>query len=707
VTRYFREFSKELIGDRALASSYIPFAAKVLGGLKEMSGGVFSNVRRVILPDGTQVTARFSGAIHQVTIDVTGVIAKAIAAMLRMESGAVYATHESSSTYETEPSAVHVVYGTDCNAAKAENIKLLGRVGVEDNALVESFSSTSYLSGIYNTRVDKNGVFVNSYDQYGKRNTLHGLSGSNFTGLMREFVSAWLGSRPQDIIGNPSPLSTTRSVTLRSGSESRPITESTGIFRKIEVLESGLGDERYWMVDIGTGGAIRYWPVLFGGTAAALLPIYRRLPTGAIRDRMRIYLFSAAHFGPVQTASIESRPYAPLAWGWKFNPDGSKADIILCRSGTVASSSVHWTVDIAYAPKTEEVPEGLSFVLTKHAESAHFVLGKNQMLLLPDGAGIQRVTDFGRSETFALNDGYDPEPDYTSIPIYCFYRGNELCLVTLSASYEEGEYSVTQNGPTDISMQKLDGTTTPLISETITQYAFSETSGAISVGGAVSFSGTGKIGDRNITSATYDGAPNGTTRYWGGEMVHDGRNCLGTTFHSWDVVLTNRTYFEGTSAFATTFAVPLMDAEAVYAGKLSTAARYSDLNVRLGKVIDMMYSNTCGDFLGAGGFVYQYTFNDVLPDYNDVVLDPDSQHRFVLVTNREVIEIYNGIGGDSAIDYFYRIDPGMESRALIAWNGRETSCAYYGLEDGGLNTLTKGDYTKPAGTEFTNFIGWD
>ncbi len=47
MSRYFREFSKELIGD-----------------------SVFSNVRRVMLPDGTRITARFAGAIHQVTIDV-------------------------------------------------------------------------------------------------------------------------------------------------------------------------------------------------------------------------------------------------------------------------------------------------------------------------------------------------------------------------------------------------------------------------------------------------------------------------------------------------------------------------------------------------------------------------------------------------------------------------------------------------------------
>ncbi len=46
---------------------------------------MFSNVRRVILPDGTQITARFAGAIHQVTIDVRGsALLKKVARLLRI-----------------------------------------------------------------------------------------------------------------------------------------------------------------------------------------------------------------------------------------------------------------------------------------------------------------------------------------------------------------------------------------------------------------------------------------------------------------------------------------------------------------------------------------------------------------------------------------------------------------------------------------------
>jgi hypothetical protein len=73
MSRFLREFSKKFIGDKDLAARYIPLASKILGGLKAMSAGLFQNSRHVILPDGARITARFAGAVHQVSIDVRGV----------------------------------------------------------------------------------------------------------------------------------------------------------------------------------------------------------------------------------------------------------------------------------------------------------------------------------------------------------------------------------------------------------------------------------------------------------------------------------------------------------------------------------------------------------------------------------------------------------------------------------------------------------
>lgn len=84
MSRFLREFSKKFIGDKDLAARYIPLASKILGGLKAMSAGLFQNSRHVILPDGARITARFAGAVHQVSIDVRGVVPDALKRVLAM-----------------------------------------------------------------------------------------------------------------------------------------------------------------------------------------------------------------------------------------------------------------------------------------------------------------------------------------------------------------------------------------------------------------------------------------------------------------------------------------------------------------------------------------------------------------------------------------------------------------------------------------------
>lgn len=73
MARYFREVSKQFAGDKTLAAQYMGVARSLLGGLKEMSAGLYQNARHVVLPDGAKITVRFAGAIHQILIDVSAV----------------------------------------------------------------------------------------------------------------------------------------------------------------------------------------------------------------------------------------------------------------------------------------------------------------------------------------------------------------------------------------------------------------------------------------------------------------------------------------------------------------------------------------------------------------------------------------------------------------------------------------------------------
>lgn len=703
MSKYFQEVGKQFVGDKSLAVRYMGIARSLLGGLKEMSAGLYQNARHVLLPDGTRITVGFFGDIARVMIDVRGVSNPDLFEYLFMESGAVWLTHENLATYATSPADAWLSYGTDITSVLSGQIqpKLLGDVAFHDGNWHEKYiGTTPHKSLTYTTTKNADDVYLDSDIRYAARVLLKNLSGANFTGLMRLFISSWLGSRPNDIIGFPSILSTTRSLSLVSKDEIRAITENTGIYRYEIIDDNDVRHERYWMVDISSGGTINYWEVTFGPRAQSLMGQYQNTD-GVERYRMLAYLFTDAVFGEVKTASIEARTWTPLAWGWKFNSTGSKADIILCRSAATTNQSVHWQVEITWQPD----PDRLEFVLTKDAESAEFVLGPNQCLFAPNALGIQELSDFGRSEDFPASHGYNPIPNtYEHIPIYCFYGTDDILhTVLISGDSVTGGYSETTTGPADISLQHLDSSTVPLKTETVIQWPFVELTARIVVNGVLNYTGTGKVGNKAIASIEYDGAPNGETRYWPGAMTSG--YCPGTTLESWDAVMTNRTAAFFSSAYSTTCAIPLMDAEAIYVGRRLLQEAFTDARSRLGEKIEMSYVNGCGERHPYGGFVYQYTFDDALPELYDEVVDPPVMDAFVLVSNRGVKWIVDGTY--PSMDYFYSFDPGTEERALISWGGAGESYAYYGLVDGSFETVVDGGYTQPAGTAFVNFIGWD
>lgn len=68
--KYISEVTKHFSGDKTLAARYMGVARGLLGSLVDMSGDVFQNARKVILPDGTKITVSFAGALAQIAIDV-------------------------------------------------------------------------------------------------------------------------------------------------------------------------------------------------------------------------------------------------------------------------------------------------------------------------------------------------------------------------------------------------------------------------------------------------------------------------------------------------------------------------------------------------------------------------------------------------------------------------------------------------------------
>lgn len=72
--KYISEVTKHFSGDKTLAARYMGVARGLLGSLVDMSGDVFQNARKVILPDGTKITVSFAGALARIAIDVRSVL---------------------------------------------------------------------------------------------------------------------------------------------------------------------------------------------------------------------------------------------------------------------------------------------------------------------------------------------------------------------------------------------------------------------------------------------------------------------------------------------------------------------------------------------------------------------------------------------------------------------------------------------------------
>jgi len=72
--KYISEVTKHFSGDKTLAARYMGVARGLLGSLVDMSGDVFQNARKVILPDGTKITVSFAGALARIAIDVRSIV---------------------------------------------------------------------------------------------------------------------------------------------------------------------------------------------------------------------------------------------------------------------------------------------------------------------------------------------------------------------------------------------------------------------------------------------------------------------------------------------------------------------------------------------------------------------------------------------------------------------------------------------------------
>jgi hypothetical protein len=147
--KYFREVNKHFSGDKTLAAKYMGVARSLLGGLKEMSGKLFSNARQVTLPDGVTIRVSFAGAIHQVSIDVRGV-ARKITELI----GFVTTPRDSSHPTGLATGAVKTYAHSTLNKTKGGLVYRLGEVNLRYFGSIAKPSYVTSIAGAHLPRLD-------------------------------------------------------------------------------------------------------------------------------------------------------------------------------------------------------------------------------------------------------------------------------------------------------------------------------------------------------------------------------------------------------------------------------------------------------------------------------------------------------------------------------------------------------------------------
>jgi hypothetical protein len=207
---------------------------------------------------------------------------------------------------------------------------------------------------------------------------------------------------------------------------------------------------KYFLIEIGT--EIKYYPITFSKIGKDYIDILSTHPNRLNKEfakRVEAYAFTEATFdvnnvihGP--SISIEGNP---LFYGWSFNWDGDKADIVTYQEveSTRKYKTRHYGIQFTY--NEEEGTFSSNLQLKNEGDWYPQTLGLNvfyPMPIISDTTVLMPIKSPGKSTL-------GNEGTITNAPIHCYYSmSDELVLVTWSSTF-------TNSRPTTIYSQPEDG----------------------------------------------------------------------------------------------------------------------------------------------------------------------------------------------------------------------------------------------------------
>lgn len=280
---------------------------------------------------------------------------------------------------------------------------------------------------------------------------------SIFSGKMRLFMQSIYGAKaPQKKEDLPFLFDDTLDMPVgmfvgrgpNGGGMLRVRPESMGIFTA--------PDNTYWLLDINSGpGKVLVNKI----NTDAVQGLVKALDKGADREKTEAYIFANSYIEiPIEQSkqlwangSFQMAPGSELAYGWKWNTDGSKASIVVheMRGGTIPTTRLHaYTVHLTftYAKQDDKAkcPISVSAEILDHGD---WIDGWGEYnIFVPETPAKTAPLDL-----FSIRAGsglIPPLIPFSNIPIYGYYVNDVWTPVLLSAN--EGYETKTDSSVTNL-----------------------------------------------------------------------------------------------------------------------------------------------------------------------------------------------------------------------------------------------------------------
>ena len=269
---------------------------------------------------------------------------------------------------------------------------------------------------------------------------------SLFSGKMRLFMQAQYGAKQQkdiypfeaEVFGESILLKYTQVNTGLQVQFGLYAASSPGIYRAPLPPE---GDGSYWLINITKPAdyTVTAYPLKLKSTTSAMLAHMHNTKT-SVEEKARCEAYVLAHAvilvdKPKVIHTFAGIAGEPLAYGWKFNSDGSEASIVVHKGkGEGFSNDLSWlsytmsiTISVARDPDTKEYEFSVTDSTTAHGEWTDGWGYWNIFVPTIESGGPIKLLSLKTNVT-----GVRLDFDFANTPVYGYYRDDVWTPVKMS-----------------------------------------------------------------------------------------------------------------------------------------------------------------------------------------------------------------------------------------------------------------------------------